>query len=207
MTAPPLADLPRRIHKNALRLWEQGGDDCTVALLRSRPGHVVNILTGPPVDRRHDAKVVRNFLKQPGAKIVCGGTTAEIVARVLGEKAAVESNPTSLIAPPRFEIAGIDLVTEGAVTLNQTYNILDEDSDDFEEDSSVTELCTYLRNADRINIFQGRAKNQSNKSIHFRQRGLLSRDRIIPLLAERLRRVGKLVVTTEIEAIGPRQNE
>lgn len=190
----PIGDLPDRIHGNALHLWERGGDDCTVALLRCRSGRVVNILTGPPTRRDHDTKIVRDFLDRPGAKIVCGGTTAEIVARVLGKKACLESNPKSLIAPPRMEIPGIDLVTEGAVTLNQTYNIFDEDCAGFEEDSSVTELCTYLQKADRINIFQGCANNQSNKSIHFRQRGILSRGRIIPLLAEKLRRVGKLVV-------------
>jgi len=187
-------EIPAEVHREARRLWSRGGDDCTVAMALCRRGQVVNVFTGPPARRSEDAQAVRRFLHAQGLKIVCGGTTAEIVARVLHQQVEVEKSPKSLIAPPRYEIQGVDLVTEGAVTLNQVYNVLDEDLRKLKEDSGVTELCALLHIADRVNIFLGGAQNAATGDISFRQRGILSRRRIIPLLAEKLRQAGKLVV-------------
>lgn len=169
------------------------GDDCTVVLALCRTGQTVNILTGPPEDREKDSEVVRNFTQLPGLKIVCGGTTAKIVAKFLNVPLEMEPEPMSVIAPPRYAIKGINLVTEGAVTLNQVYNILDEDISRLNEDSGVTELRLLLGVADKLNILVGRADNSANEDITFRQRGVLSRKVLIPLLAEKLRQEGKLV--------------
>jgi hypothetical protein len=87
----------------------------------------------------------------------------------------------------------VDLVTEGAVCLNQLYNILEEDPAHFEERSAVTDLHDLLRVGDRIHIFQGVASNPASESISFRQQGILTRRKIVPLLADRLRGSGKLV--------------
>jgi hypothetical protein len=107
---------------------------------------------------------------------------------------SVEQCPQSLVAPPRYEIEGIDLVTEGAVTLNQAYNLLNEDLCALTEDSGVTELCALLQIADRVNIFMGTARSLAGGDISFRQRGILTREAIVPLIADRLRAAGKLVV-------------
>ena len=88
----------------------------------------------------------------------------------------------------------MDLVTEGAVTLNQVYNVLGEDLANLTEDSGVTELCALLHLADRVNITAGKAQNPASSDISFRQCGILTRDHIVPLLAEKLRAAGKLVV-------------
>jgi hypothetical protein len=86
------------------------------------------------------------------------------------------------------------LVTEGAVTLNQVFNLIDEDLKNLKEDSGVTDLCALLQIADRVSISMGRARNNANSDISFRQCGILSRERVIPLIAEKLRAAGKLVV-------------
>jgi len=169
------------------------GDDCSVILGLCRTGQTVNILTGPPVDRDNDIPTVKRFLQLPGLKIVCGGTTAKLVAKYLNVPLEMESEPMSTIAPPRYGIKGINLVTEGAVTLNQVYNILDEDIANLQEDSGVTELRLLLGVADKLNIILGMADNTANADISFRQRGVLSRRVLIPLLAEKLRQEGKLV--------------
>jgi hypothetical protein len=187
-------ELPRQIHREARQLWTSDGDDCTVAVGLCRRGQIVNILSGPPGAKANDVAVVRRFIQAEGLKIVCGGTTAEIVAKVIRQRVLVEQEPKSLIAPPRYEIPGVDLVTEGAVTLNQVYNVLDEDLENLVEDSGVTELCSLLQLADRVNICMGSARNHAGSDISFRQQGILSRDRIIPLIVERLRAAGKLVV-------------
>jgi hypothetical protein len=147
---------------------------------------------------RDDVAVVRRFLSLDGAKVVCGATTAAIVARALGRKLTMEPVPTSLIAPPKYDLHGIDLVTEGAVTLNQLCNILDLAVDEFEEVNPVTELADLLNRADRVHLMVGRGANPANESLGFKQQGILRRDRVVPLLVEKLRAPGKLVVTTEI---------
>jgi hypothetical protein len=169
------------------------GDDCSIMLGLCRTGQTVNILTGPPHDRDNDLPTVKRFLQLPGLKIVCGGTTAKLVAKYLNVPLEMESEPMSTIAPPRYGIKGINLVTEGAVTLNQVYNILDEDIANLHEDSGVTELRLLLGVADKLNIVVGKADNTANADISFRQRGVLSRKVLIPLFAEKLRQEGKLV--------------
>ncbi|MCL2346740.1 MAG: serine/threonine-protein phosphatase [Planctomycetaceae bacterium] len=169
------------------------GDDCSVTLAYCRNGQTLNILTGPPVDCETDHDVVKQFLEMPGIHVVCGGTTANIVAGYLNEPLQVEQEPTSTIAPPRYAISGIDLVTEGAITLNQVYNIMDEDIAKLSEDSGVTELRLLLGVADRINFIVGGAKNTANDDISFLQHGVLSRKILVPHLAERLERDKKLV--------------
>jgi hypothetical protein len=189
-----LKEIVQQIHKKARNLWQEAGDDCTVIMALCRRGQIVNVLTGPPASEKADAAVVRRFVQSDGLKIVCGGTTADVVARALGEHVDVEQDPQSLVAPPRYQIEGIDLVTEGAVTLNQVYNLLDENLAEFKEDSGVTELCALLQIADRVNIIIGDAKNRASGDISFRQQGILTRERIMPLIAEKLRAAGKLVV-------------
>ena len=177
----------------APRVHKVVGDDCSVVLALCRIGQTVNILTGPPADREKDTAIVKRFLQTSGLKIVCGGTTSKLVAKHLNVPLAMETEPMSAIAPPRYGIKGINLVTEGAVTLNQVYNILDEDTAKLNEDSGVTELRLLLGVADRLNILVGTAGNDANEDISFRQRGVLSRKVLIPLLADKLRREGKLV--------------
>lgn len=186
------------VHDRARALWgRQPGDDCMVVLARCRAGRTVNIFTGPPADRAQDGAQVARFLRMEGAKVVCGATTAKIFAHSTGTPLQVEQT-TSLIAPPAYRVRGIELVTEGAVTLNQAYNILDEDPTAYAEHSGVTKLCELLRGADRVNILLGGARNPAEGDISFRQQGILPRTTILPLLADKLRQRGKLVIVEEV---------
>jgi hypothetical protein len=198
MDGRSLKEVAALVNREARRLWVQNGDDCTTVMALCRRGQIVNIMTGPPTSEVSDGAAVRRLIQSEGLKIVCGGTTAEVVARIMGERVIVEQDSLSLIAPPRYEIRGIDLVTEGAVTLNQVYNLFDENIKDLTEDSGVTELCALLQVADRVNFLVGDAKNSASGNISFRQRGILTRDRIVTLLAEKLRAAGKLVVLEHI---------
>jgi hypothetical protein len=194
-----LNELPERVAAQA-NLLSQGtvGDDATAVLASCRWGRVVNILTGPPADRRKDHEVAHRFMAMAGAKLICGATTADVVARHLGREITVDRSSQSLLAPPSYLLEGVDLVTEGAVTLNQLYNVLDADPTTFDEDSSVTQLHALVSDADRTNIFLGGARNPASKHISFQQRGIMPRDRVISLVADKLREAGKLVV---VEAV------
>lgn len=169
------------------------GDDYTVLLAACRLGNTVNILTGPPAEKDQDPAVVREFMLLEGAKVVCGGTTAQVIARHIAKRLEMRQDLVSTVAPPECFIEGIDLTTEGAVTLNQVYNILDEDPGKYEADTAVTKLCDMLIAADRVRFMVGKSNKQTYEDICFRQRGLLPREKIVPLLADYLRKQGKLV--------------
>jgi len=194
-----LTGMVEAVHDQARKLdGDVSRDDVTAVLAHCRHGNTLNIFTGPPVDRRTDEAVVRRFLALEGVKVVCGATTAAVVARTLGRKLTVEPVPASLIAPPKYDLHGIDLVTEGAVTLNQFCNVLDLAAEEFEEVNPVTELAELLNSADRVYLMVGRGANPANESLGFKQQGILRRDRVVPLLVEKLRARGKLVVTTDV---------
>lgn len=171
------------------------GDDKTVLLAHSRAGIVVNILTGPPADKRRDREVAEAFDEAGGLKVICGATTADIFARHNSLTVEVEQRPVSYSSPPRYFLSGIDIVTEGAVTLTQAYNLLaDEGESTIELDRSPAgDLASMLRNADFIRFTVGLARNPANADVVYRKQGILARDRIVPLLAEKLERMGKLV--------------
>lgn len=185
--------------REALTRWGLvAGDDCTATLADCRVGNVVTLFTGPPSDRARDSEIVRDFLRRPGSKAVCGATTAKLVQRATGAPLGVEQNARSAIAPPRYELDGVDLATEGAVTLNHVYNIWDADEHTLEQDTGPTLLRNLLKQADRIDIICGAATNIGNSDIAFRQQGIISRTKLVELLAERLRHDGKLVTLSQV---------
>ena len=83
---------------------------------------------------------------------------------------------------------------EGAVTLNQAYNILEEDLKGGDE--GVFRLCALLRRADIVRFFHGMAENTAHDDITFKQMGIVKRALIMQLLNEKLIRMGKV---TKIE--------
>lgn len=190
----PPNELAPLLHARALEVCgSDPGDDCTAVGAICRSGRTLTVLTGPPRDRARDGEIVRRFLRAEGAKAVCGATTAELVARELKIELSVDHASASLVAPPKYVLEGVDLVTEGAVTLNQVYNVLDEDPDAFDEESGVTELRDLLTSADRVTLMVGGAENPAHGHISFRQKGILPRRKIVSLLADRLTEAGKLV--------------
>ncbi len=186
-------DIAHMIHDEAREMSDEGHDDTSVILARCREGGVVNIFTGPPSEPHADEEIVRRFFQADGHHIICGGTTAEIAARETGEVIDMVQNPNSRITPPRSLIDGVDLVTEGSISLNQLYNIWEEEPERLEEESAVTDLYHYLHDADRVHFLVGQADNPANGDIKFSQQGILTRQKIIPLLAEKLNEAGKLV--------------
>jgi Stage II sporulation protein E (SpoIIE) len=169
----PINQLPELIHQKAREYWQTGGDDCSIVMARCRRSRSVPLLTGPPENHADDGRLVRRFMRKSGTKIVCGGSTSEMVARELKQPIEIESELGSLVCPPGYKIEGIDLATEGAVTLNQVYRILDCNPEEFPDDAPVYRLCRLLQHADRIEIFLGDAINPGENNISFRQKGVL----------------------------------
>jgi len=168
-------------------------DDTTIAVLNAKPADIINILTGPPIDKKIDSKFVNEFMKRTGSKIICGSTTAEIAARELNKQVIVEDISTEFYQPPRYKIDGVDIVSEGAVTLNQVYNILDVDLNKNALFSVVADIAKMMHDADVINIYLGDAKNMAHTDISFKQIGIVERAKIIQLIVEKLEDKGKVI--------------
>lgn len=174
-------------------LWAGEGDDMSSIVASCRRGITVSIMTGPPENPEADREVVQEFMREKGFHVVCGASTAQLVARVSGRVLDIDKSSLNAIAPPRYQISGFDLVTEGAVTLNQLYNILDSRDEELLDGDPVTDLHALISNADRIRIYEGRAQNPGATGIHYRQQGILHRKYILPLLKEKWQSQGKLV--------------
>lgn len=169
-------------------------DDSTVVKITCRKGKILNIFTGPPTDKAMDEIIFKKFIQSDGLKIICGSTTIEVFARVTNKEIIAGKISGSYAAPPRYYLKGVDIATEGTVVLNQIYNIVDENQETYDTDSCVTELAVLLNASDLIRFWIGQADNPGHKSILFRQMGLLPRRKIIPLLMDKLKKMGKLVI-------------
>lgn len=187
-------DLPQKILNNALSISKDAlGDDTTAVLITCRPGSTLCIMTGPPRDNKMDTEIIKDFLSMDGDKIICGSSTAEMFSRETLIPVKMEHLPLSPFDPPSYSIKGIDLVTEGCITLNQTLNLLHESHLDQSDDSSVTNLVNYLNKADRIFILVGQASNESQSSSQiFKKIGLTPRLKVIENLVTQLKKMGKL---------------
>ncbi|MBI9072529.1 MAG: SpoIIE family protein phosphatase [Melioribacteraceae bacterium] len=187
-------DIPKTIYSRALEINDNiKKDDMSIVLAKARKGTIVNVFSGPPSNPKLDYDKVSEFVESDGIKIICGATTAKIVASYLNKKLFVEENYDPLI-PPAYEVEGIDLVTEGTVTLNQVYNLLDEDITRISKRNVVGDFVSLLSAADKINFFIGTTANPANDNIEFVQQGLLKRTRIIPLIADKLKKESKTVI-------------
>ena len=192
-------DIPRLVHDQARLLWKKSkGDDCSAVMALCRNGITVNLITGPPKDNSLDNEIVNDFINTQGIKIICGGTTANMVSRVLKRPLQLKEGTGNSISPSEYEIDGINCVTEGAVTLNQVYNIIDEDLSEVHDKSAIFSLVEFLNMADRVNIWIGGASNKGINDIAFKQQHILSRDKIMNLLVDKLKLKGKLVVSHRV---------
>ena len=190
-----LRDVPGRVLGKVKEITGSTyGDDATCLLLLCRQAKVLNIFTGPPSRRGNDGELVRNFMEMEGSKVLCGSTTIEIFSRELKKPAAIKGGVSDdYFKPPSYEMEGLDLATEGAITLNQVNNIMDEMEEKLERHSSISKLYRLLHGSDTINFFVGTASNPAHRAVIFKQMGVLPREAIVLLLAEKLKKMGKLV--------------
>jgi len=190
--------IAQRVHKQARNYWKTAkGDDCTVVLTKKRKGVTMNILTGPPANKADDQAFIEKFTHAEGLKVICGGSTAKLFARLTGTTIEIQENENPLV-PPAYNIKGVTLATEGVVTLNRVYNLLDYDTEAVSTDESpVIQLKYFMKIADKIVFFFGNATNIEIGGLEFKQQGITARSGIINLLTQKLRQMGKVVVIKE----------
>lgn len=172
------------------------GDDATVVAVKVRRPRYLTILAGPPVQRSDDSQVTARFMDMPGKKAICGGTTSIMVARELGRPLEVNLSTLKQSVPPTGRIEGIDLVTEGILTLTR---VADELSKGFPvrrellgKSDGPSRLVDLLLEADHICFLVGRAMNPAHQSPDLPV-SLALKPKVIQELARLLETNGKTV--------------
>ena len=148
------------------------GDDATSCVIRIRKREPMNILFGPPSNRDDCDRMMSLFFSKAGKHIVCGGTTSSIAAKYLGKPVRASLNFDDPEIPPTAELEGVDLVTEGVITVNK---VLQYARDYLGENKSYEHwsikrdgaslICRMLfEEATDINFFVGRAVNPAHQN-------------------------------------------
>jgi hypothetical protein len=102
-------------------------DDITCGVVYMRSPRQLLVMTGAPLQRAHDQDLASIAENTPGRKVVCGGTTANILARMLRREINVDLHqPADKKVPPWARMDGFDLVTEGTLTLGETLRLLEQ---------------------------------------------------------------------------------
>jgi len=102
------------------------GDDATVLTLRRRSRANVNFLIGPATRKEDDPKVMSLFFSKAGKHLVSGGTSAHVVSNFLHQKIETSLDYEDPEIPPISTIKGVDLVTEGVITLNKVVKLAED---------------------------------------------------------------------------------
>lgn len=147
---------------------EQPGDDVSVVVIRARLPRKVTVMIGPPEKKEDDYFVVNKLMNGFGAKVVCGGTTGNIVGRILGRPVSVDLSTNTKKVPPIGILPGIDLVTEGAVTLVYALEHLRYGTKLKELKSAqdgASRLAALLQEADDIDFIIGTAANPALQGV------------------------------------------
>ena len=153
---------------------ERPGDDTTIAVARVIERRIVNIFTGPPKDKADDDRLMHEFMRSEGKKVVSGGTSSNIAARFLGKEIITRADSADPDVPPAAEIEGIDLVTEGVLTLGKCLKLLkkyangefdEEFFDELDANNGASRLAKLLiEECTELNLFVGTSVNKAHKN-------------------------------------------
>jgi hypothetical protein len=177
------------------------GDDTTVCTVKVRQRQPINLLVGPPVSPADANKMMALFFAKEGKHIVCGGTTSGLAAQFLG-KPLVTGIPFYVDPniPPIAAIEGVDVVTEGVITVHKVL----EYARDYVKDNETYAHWNYgkdgasliarllFEEATDINFYVGKAVNPAHQNPDL-PIGFNIKMQLIEELASCLKKMGKQI--------------
>ena len=179
-------------------------DDATACVIKIRQRQTVNIAIGPPEDMSDNHRMMALFFAKEGKHVVCGGTTAKIAAEYLG--VPVQTNLTSPDPdiPPTSVIEGVDLTTEGIITVDKILSYAIDyvkDNRSFEQwcykkDGASLAARLLFEDATDINMFIGHAANPAHNEMPI---NFNVKMQILKKLSKRLKEMGKRVKVLDLE--------
>ena len=151
---------------------EKPGDDATACVIKIRKREPMNMLFGPPSNRDDADRMMSLFFSKEGKHIICGGTTSSIAAKYLGKQVKATLNFERSDIPPIAEIEGVDLVTEGVITVNKVLEYARDYLGDnkfyetwsFKHDGASLISRLLFEEATDINFYVGRAINPAHQN-------------------------------------------
>lgn len=151
---------------------QKPGDDATCCAVRIRKRVPMNLLFGPSANRDDSDRMMALFFSKEGKHIISGGTTSSIAARYLGRPLRPSLRFEAADVPPTAELEGVDLVTEGVITINKVLSY----AKDYLQDNESYKQWSYKRDgasmiarllfeeATDINFYVGRAINPAHQN-------------------------------------------
>lgn len=176
------------------------GDDTTVGVIKIRKREPVNLMIGPPANPDDVKKMMTLFFSKEGKHIVCGGTTSQLTAEFLGKEVIPLLEYMDPEIPPTAKIEGVDLVTEGVITINRVLDYAKaylEDNDAYnswtiQRDGASQIAKLLFEEATDINFYVGKAINKAHQNpdlpINFN-----IKMRLVDQLSECLKKMGKRI--------------
>ncbi len=176
------------------------GDDATACVVRIRKRVPMNMLFGPPSNRDDADRMMSLFFSKEGKHIICGGTTSSIAAKFLRKPLKASLNFEQSDVPPIAEIEGVDLVTEGVITVNKVVEYANDylgenkhyEHWSFKKDGASLICRLLFEEATDINFYVGRAINPAHQNpdlpINFN-----IKMNLVEELSKALRKMGKKI--------------
>jgi hypothetical protein len=135
-------------------------DDVSACVLYFREPRQSLVFTGPPYHQQKDSEYSKIFDKFKGKKAICGGTTANLVSRELSRAIKTENEISIGNLPSCSYMEGVDLVTEGILTLTKTLEYLEQGVGTIQ--NAGVKLVKFLLDSDCINFMVGAKLNQAH---------------------------------------------
>ena len=160
----------------------------------------MNLLFGSPASRDDDNRMMSLFFSKAGKHIICGGTTSSVAARYLHKPLVPSLKFEDPEVPPIAELEGVDLVTEGVITVNKVLTYAKDYLKDnesyaqwaFKRDGASLIARMLFEEATDTNFFVGRAINPAHQNPNLPINFSIKMN-LVEELSECLKKMGKRI--------------
>ena len=140
-------------------------DDTSCAVVYLREPRELLICTGPPYEKESDSKLASSFRNFAGKKIIMGATTGDIISRELGVEIKDGQEFSDPDLPPLSFMEGVDLYTEGILTLSKVEKILKKYSNATQLGKGPADLVvSHILESDEIQFLIGTRINLAHQA-------------------------------------------
>jgi hypothetical protein len=165
-TTPDISanELSRNVVQAALEN-DQGTarDDITCGVVYFRQPRQLLVLTGPPFSKERDAEIADLLLNFEGRKAICGGTTANIIGRQLNRPVRALLDKLDPEIPPPAAMEGVDLITEGTMTLARVAEMMEGRVPEPWPDNPAHDLLKLMLASDVVQFVVGTRINEAHQ--------------------------------------------
>lgn len=140
-------------------------DDITCGVVYFRSPRKLLVMTGAPFNRAHDQDLAKMAERTSGRKVICGGTTANIIARLLNREIQIDMRQhLDPKVPPSARMEGFELVTEGTLTLGEVLRLLEEGfAPENMRSNAAVRLANMLLDSDIVKFAVGTRINEAHQ--------------------------------------------